>query len=109
MSTNPTRATTALATAMLTLAFAPSASGGDDPHRRLGDHPAVVVQRLHKSAGYDYASKFYPHPAWLRLYAQPPRDVADDPGWPAPVPTSTRRLRPALQEQSIARMGRSPD
>jgi hypothetical protein len=44
---------------------------------RLGDHPAIVVQRLYKAAGYDYASKFYPHPAWLRLYAEPPRDPID--------------------------------
>ena len=48
----------------------------DDEHR-LGDHPAIVVQRLTKAAGYDYASKFYPHPAGLRLYAQPPRDESD--------------------------------
>jgi hypothetical protein len=30
-----------------------------------GDHPAVVVQRLLQRAGYDYAAKLYPHPAWL--------------------------------------------
>jgi hypothetical protein len=48
-----------------------------DDKRRLGDHPAVVVQRLHKVAGYDYASKFYAHPAGLRLYMQQPRDEDD--------------------------------
>ena len=36
-----------------------------------GDHPAVVVQRLQRSTGYDCASKFYPHPAWLYLRAAP--------------------------------------
>ena len=59
------------------LLLAPSARAGDDPAHALGDHPAVVVQRLYKAAGYDYASKFYPHPAGLRLYAEPPRDAAD--------------------------------
>ena len=61
------------------LACAPSARADDDPPHRLGDHPAIVVQRLQKTAGYDYASKFYPHPAWMRLYAEQPRDVAESP------------------------------
>ena len=57
--------------------IAPAAQAGDkDPHR-LGDHPAVVVQRMQKNAGYDYASKFYRHPAGLYLYAQPPVDQSD--------------------------------
>lgn len=30
--------------------------------QKLGDHPAIVVQRLQAHAGYDY--EFYPHPAW---------------------------------------------
>ncbi len=46
------------------------------PPHKLGDHPALVVQRLARQAGYDYASKFYPHPAWLRLYAAPPEAEA---------------------------------
>lgn len=46
------------------LALAPCAAMAD----KLGDHPAIVVQRLHATQGYDYASKFYPHPAWLYLY-----------------------------------------
>lgn len=58
------------------LFFAPVVVQAGDDHR-LGDHPAVVVQRLQKTAGYDYASKFYPHPAGLRLYAQQPRDESD--------------------------------
>jgi len=44
---------------------------------RLGDHPAVIVKRLYAQQGYDYASKFYPHPAGLYLYAEaPPADEA---------------------------------
>ncbi len=46
------------------------------PSRR-GDHPAVVVQRMHKNATYDYASKFYPHPAWLYLYPAAPDVLAE--------------------------------
>ena len=67
-----------IATVGVALLLAPSARACDDSPRGLGDHPAVVVQRLYKAAGYDYASKFYPHPAGLRLYvAEPPRDAAD--------------------------------
>ena len=66
-----------LATVGVALLLAPSARACDDSPPGLGDHPAVVVQRLYKAAGYDYASKFYPHPAGLRWYAEPPRDAAD--------------------------------
>jgi hypothetical protein len=60
-----------IATVGVALLLVPSARACDDSPRGLGDHPAVVVQRLYKAAGYDYASKFYPHPAGLRLYAEP--------------------------------------
>jgi len=66
-----------MATVVATLLLAPSARADVEPADRLGDHPAIVVQRLYKAAGYDYASKFYPHPAGLRLYAEPPRDATD--------------------------------
>ncbi len=45
----------------------------------LGEHPAIIVQRLHAAQGYDYASKFYPHPAWLYLSAEAPRTMVDHP------------------------------
>ena len=66
----------AVAVPVMAVAFvcAVPAQAADDPPHRLGDHPAIVVQRLQKTAGYDYASKFYPHPAWLRLYAEPPHE-----------------------------------
>ena len=67
-----------VATLVATLLLAPAARADDETPHRLGDHPAIVVQRLYKAAGYDYASKFYPHPAWLRLYAEPPRDATDE-------------------------------
>ena len=66
-----------VSTVVLALSWAPAARADDEPTHRLGDHPAVVVQRLYKNAGYDYASKFYPHPAGMRLYAEQPRDPAD--------------------------------
>jgi len=71
----------AAATALLALAsFAPVSAAKVEtrPAHKLGDHPAVVVQRLQRSAGYDYASKFYPHPAWLYLSAQPRDDTAEE-------------------------------
>ena len=71
------------------LVCAPTARAGDDSPQKLGDHPAIVVQRLQKTAGYDYASKFYPHPAWMRLYAEQPRDVAERP----PIAGGTSEMR----------------
>ena len=67
-----------LCTTATALAFAlPAAALAQQA--RLGDHPAVVVQRLHAKAGYDYASKFYPHPAWLYLASEAPRPMLDHP------------------------------
>jgi hypothetical protein len=65
---------------------------------KLGDHPAIVVQRLQAGAGYDYASKFYPHPAWLYLSVEAPRSapeepeqsIAGSPSLQAPAGTSTK-------------------
>ena len=77
MKSNLTLASASVSTVVLALSLAPAARADDESTHRLGDHPAVVVQRLYKSAGYDYASKFYPHPAGMRLYAEPPRDASD--------------------------------
>jgi hypothetical protein len=86
----------------LALVCVKSARADDDPSHHLGDHPAIVVQRLHKSAGYDYASKFYPHPAWLRLYAEPPRDGAE-----MPPPAGGQMLaHPRAERDSSAPIGR---
>jgi hypothetical protein len=49
---------------------------------RLGEHPAVVAKRLHAQATYDYASKFYPHPAWLYLSMPAPADLVAKRGGP---------------------------
>ena len=65
----------ALASALAGVALA--APPESAPHK-LGDHPAVVVQRLQRQAGYDYASKFYPHPAGLRLHAAQPQDTSGE-------------------------------
>ena len=70
------------------------------PLTALGDHPAIVVQRLYKAAGYDYASKFYPHPAGLRLYAEPPRDATDEASAAGMLAADTKTL-PA--QRAVAR------
>lgn len=53
----------------------PAHAEGKPATHRLGDHPAVVVQRLQRTAGYDYASKFYPHPAHLYLLPASPDEL----------------------------------
>ena len=79
--------------------------GDDDAPRALGPHPAIVVQRLHASAGYDYAAKFYPHPAGLRLLAQPPHEHTELALTPAPDSESgpLRRPRPARLRARVGR------
>src|SRR5262249_30654822 len=66
--------TAILAISVLPVAFAQA------PDHRLGDHPALIVKRLHDKQGYDYASKFYPHPAcfFLREAPPPPTDRSCD-------------------------------
>jgi hypothetical protein len=44
----------------------------------LSDHPVIVAQRQGES-GYDYASKFYLHPARLELRAAAPRETGEHP------------------------------
>jgi hypothetical protein len=97
-------AASTIATIGATLLLASSARADDDPPHRLGDHPAVVVQRLWKAAGYDYASKFYPHPAGLRLYAEPPRDAADEARFAGRVAAT----EPSSAERAISREAAAP-
>lgn len=47
--------------------------------REMGEHPAVLVYRNWDKRGYDYASKFYLHPARLALESVPPREMGDHP------------------------------
>ena len=71
---------TTLSTTAILLAVALSAPAwAQQTDRRPGDHPAVIVQRLHAQQGYDYASKFYPHPAWLYLQAEAPHPMMEHP------------------------------
>lgn len=44
-----------------------------------GDHPAIAARHVIAQQGYDHASKFYPHPAWLYLSAEAPRPMSDHP------------------------------
>lgn len=41
-------------------------------------HPAIAAPAA-QPAGYDYAAKFYPHPAWLHLLAEAPRPLGEHP------------------------------
>lgn len=58
----------------------------NEPEHPLGQHPAVIIKERSKNQPYDYAAKFYPHPAWLYLLPkapesamEPPADVAGRP------------------------------
>src|SRR5947208_16514619 len=48
-----------IAAALLMLSASALAAGTE---HALGEHPAVIVKRMYDKQGYDYASKFYPHP-----------------------------------------------
>jgi hypothetical protein len=88
------------AASLLTVAgllLAASVMADEDASHRLGDHPAVVVQRLQKTAGYDYTSKFYAHPAGLYLYGEAPRDAVQ----PAASALAEAKAQPA--ERAVAR------
>jgi hypothetical protein len=65
------------------VAAAPAVSAApatpDAPAAELGDHPAIAARRVIAAQGYDYASKFYPHPAWLYLSAEAPHPMFDHP------------------------------
>lgn len=65
--------------ALLAIAISAPALAQQSSTDRLGDHPAIVVQRLYAQQGYDYLSKFYPHPAWLYLLPEAPRPMSDHP------------------------------
>jgi hypothetical protein len=60
---------------------------------RPGEHPAVIVKRMYERQGYDYLSKFYPHPAWLYLQSEAPRPMMDHPA----VIVARREQREALE------------
>lgn len=85
--------TTLVAAALLSLA--PCTAMAD----KLGDHPAIVVQRLQANQTYDYAAKFYPHPAWLYLAAEAPRPMMDH---PAVIVAKRQQRELAEQERSSA-------
>lgn len=69
---------------------------------KLGDHPAVVVKRLYPTQGYDYAAKFYPHPAWLYLLPEAPRDRGEDPASIASSHRQPDRTPPPLAPPPVA-------
>jgi hypothetical protein len=88
-----------LITTTLAFGLCSEASAQQAPERRLGDHPAVVVKRLQAQQGYDYASKFYPHPAWLYLASEAPRPMMDH---PAVIVARRHRQMPVQERASVA-------
>jgi hypothetical protein len=67
--------------AVLSGAGAANAECGNcmEASHEMGEHPAVLVARNWSKRGYDYASKMYPHPARLTLYAEAPREMGEHP------------------------------
>jgi hypothetical protein len=62
--------------ALLTILLAaPAFAQETAPAHRNGEHPAVIVKRNYDKQGYDYASKFYPHPAWLYVINTPKQEA----------------------------------
>lgn len=59
-----------------------------DNEHALGEHPAVIVKRSYDKQGYDYASKFYPHPAGFYLYSRAPKESINQ--GPTVVPIAVR-------------------
>lgn len=65
---------------------------------KLGEHPAIIAARVFAAQGYDYASKFYPHPAKLYLLSQAPTEAAaDDRAAPAAPATAADKNLIALR------------
>ena len=60
-----------------------------DEHK-LGEHPAIIAARVYAAQGYDYASKFYPHPAWLYLLPEAPPGARAAPSAEAPPRAGAR-------------------
>lgn len=73
------RAAAAAAALLSIAAVAPACATTGDARPvavvKLGEHPAIVARRVIAAQGYDYTSKFYPHPAWLYLLAEAPRAI----------------------------------
>lgn len=87
--------------AMLTVvagavAAAPAFADDDAQPRRNGEHPVIIQNRILAKAGYDYASKFYLHPARLELLAEQPRELGDHPA------VIVARAARAAREQTAA-------
>jgi hypothetical protein len=73
-----------------------SAFAADTEHR-LGEHPAVIVKRMYEKQGYDYAAKYYRHPAGYDFYLTAPADAND-----ANVNVARSQATPAAQPERVA-------
>jgi len=68
--------------------------------QKLGDHPAIIIQRLKSSQGYDYQNTFYPHPAGLYLSSEAPHTMSDHPA--VIVFKREQQLRAQADEAALA-------
>jgi hypothetical protein len=57
----------------------PGSAATTQAHHEMGEHPAVLIKRDWSKRGYDYASKFYLHPARLALLPEAPREMNEHP------------------------------
>ena len=62
-----------------TAAFFKATSAAMPEIHRVGEHLALAARRVIAAQGYDYSTKFYPHPAWMYLSAEAPHPMADHP------------------------------
>ncbi len=62
-----------------TAAFFKGSSAVMPQVQRVGEHPALAARRVIAAQGYDYTTKFYPHPAWMYLSAEAPHRMAEHP------------------------------
>lgn len=90
MSTKPCTAV------LLAMTFTVPAVAQQTDHQ-MGEHPALIVKRMYEQQGYDYVSKFYPHPAWLYLQSEAPRQMMDHPA----VIVARRERREALERAAF--------
>ena len=86
---------------LLAIAFSGAVSAQEAEHP-LGQHPAIIVKRLAEKQGYDYVSKFYPHPAWMYLSSEAPHPMMDH---PAVIIAKREKQRQAEQAPLEASVG----
>jgi hypothetical protein len=89
---------------LIAATIASPAAFADPAAAKLGEHPAIAARRVIAAQGYDYASKFYPHPAWMYLSAQAPHPMSDHPA--VIVARRAERERQAVLDAAAATLAK---